>query len=120
MDFRIIQLEQEIAQNLKFNWNIEKMAEIAEVSPTHFIKLFKETTSETPIQFLRRLRLEKAKNLLEVKNSRISEIIHEVGIKDQSHFVRDFKKAFGETPTEYRQSHWDRIREEKAKAQKNG
>lgn len=113
MDYRIIQLEEKITQNLKLNWNIEKMAEIAEISKEHFQKIFKKSTNETPIQFLRRLRLEKAKELLETKNSRISEIMFEVGIRDQSHFVRDFKKIYGVVPNEYRQNYWERIRKER-------
>ena len=119
MDYRIIQLEEKITQNLKLDWNVEKMAEIAEVSKEHFQKIFKSSTQETPIQFLKRLRLEKAKELLETMNSRISEILYEVGIKDIAHFVRDFKEAYGFTPNKYRQDYWEKVRKERLKNQNN-
>lgn len=112
MEYRIFQLEEKISRNLKFDWTVEKMADVCELSTDHFHKLFKNTTNQTPIQYLRHLRLEAAKELLETTKKKVYEIIYEVGIKDQTHFVRDFKNAYGFKPNEYRQKHSDKIQAE--------
>ncbi|MCM3873745.1 MAG: helix-turn-helix transcriptional regulator [Pyrinomonadaceae bacterium] len=56
----------------------------------------------SPIQYLRSLRMERAKHLLESSFLSIKEIGHLVGLNDESHFVRDFKKAYGLSPKCYR------------------
>src|SRR4029434_1902328 len=53
-------------------------------------------------EYLSRVRIEKAKNLLLNPNLRISEIAYEVGFQSLTHFNRVFKKVAGESPTEYR------------------
>ena len=56
----------------------------------------------SPIKYLKLLRMEKAKHLLETTFLSVKEITYRVGINDDSHFVRDFKKAYGTAPTQYR------------------
>jgi Helix-turn-helix domain len=56
----------------------------------------------SPIRYLKQLRMEKAKHLLETSFLSVKEITFRVGINDDSHFVRDFKKAYGKAPTQYR------------------
>lgn len=116
MEYRVFRLNERILKDLKFNWTVEKMADSCELSKDQFHKLFRKETGQSPIQFLREKRLEKAKELLETRKSRIKEIIAEVGIHDQTHFVRDFKKAYGYTPNEYRQKYWDDIQAKKQMA----
>ena len=55
-----------------------------------------------PIQYLKVLRIERAKYLLETSFLSVKEITHIVGINDESHFVRDFKRIYGVPPTLYR------------------
>lgn len=55
-----------------------------------------------PIQYLKVLRIERAKHLLETSFLSIKEITHIIGLNDESHFVRDFKKIYGVPPTLYR------------------
>ena len=52
--------------------------------------------------YLKFLRMEKARHLLETSFLSVIEITRAVGVGDQSHFVRDFKKAHGAPPTLYR------------------
>jgi len=54
------------------------------------------------MQYLRLLRMERAKYLLETSFLSVKEITHSVGLNDESHFVRDFKKAYGAPPARYR------------------
>ena len=53
-------------------------------------------------EYVSRVRIENAKNLLLNPNLRISEIAYQVGFQSLTHFNRVFKKVAGESPTEYR------------------
>ena len=54
------------------------------------------------MSYLRSLRMERARGLLESSFLSVKEIAHEVGINEASHFVRDFKIIYGVTPTHHR------------------
>src|SRR5689334_12215924 len=101
MEYRVFKLKALISENLKFNWTLERMAELSNLSNEHFHTLFKKETGHPPIQFLRSMRLEKARELLETTNLRVKEITCRIGISDQTHFVRDFKVKYGFPPNEY-------------------
>ena len=55
-----------------------------------------------PIRYLRLLRMERAKDLLESSFLSVKEIAFQVGLNDESHFVRDFKSTYGYSPALYR------------------
>ena len=55
-----------------------------------------------PIRYLRQLRMEQAKHLLESSFLSVKEIAFQVGLNDESHFVRDFKSTYGYSPALYR------------------
>ena len=55
-----------------------------------------------PIKYLRLLRMERAKGLLESSFLSVKEIAFQVGLNDESHFVRDFKSTYGFSPAIYR------------------
>jgi hypothetical protein len=55
-----------------------------------------------PIRYLRLLRMERAKDLLESSFLSVKEIAFQVGLNDESHFVRDFKSTYGFSPALYR------------------
>jgi AraC family transcriptional regulator, activator of mtrCDE len=108
MDGRIFNLKEKLLNNLKHNWSIEEMAKIVGLSTSHFQRLFKSNTGITPATYLRDLRLEKARQLLETTFRNISEIRDETGMRHDNHFTHDFKKKFGVTPTEYRKQYWEK------------
>jgi AraC-like DNA-binding protein len=103
MDKRILSLKKQISANLQSQPSIEELALSVRLSSSHLLKLFKTEVGISPIQYLRHLRLEKAKELLEKDLKLVKEISWEIGINDVSHFVRDFKQRYGVTPTKYRQ-----------------
>lgn len=74
------------------------------LSPYYFSKLFKEETGENFIEYLTRLRINKAKLLLADKEKSMKEICAEVGYSDPNYFSRIFKKSVGVTPTEFREA----------------
>src|SRR5438552_19180218 len=78
-----------------------EIAESVRLSPTHLRRLFKTETDSSLAQYLRELRLDRAKQLLETTFLSIKEIGASVGLTDVSHFVRDFKQAYRLTPTAY-------------------
>jgi AraC-like DNA-binding protein len=64
--------------------------------------MFKKATGLNFTDYVSRIRVEKAKNLLLNRNLRVSEIAYEVGFQSLTHFNRVFKKVMGQSPTEYR------------------
>ena len=89
-------------ENLRRALTLEETAQVARLSPAYFCRVFKSTTTMTPTQYLRMLRIKKAQELLTVTLLSVKEIMLKVGIQDQSHFTRDFKAVTGLTPTQYR------------------
>lgn len=107
MDYRIGSLVEQILEDLSKPISVSVLSRSANVSIDYFYKLFKKHTGQSPNQFVRHHRLERAKELLETSNLRVKEIAAQVGIQDLSHFVRDFKSKYGYKPNEYRQLHWE-------------
>ncbi len=60
-------------------------------------------TGETPVELIRRIRLNKAAELIEKKFGNLSEIALEVGFNNPAYFSECFKKQFGVTPSQYQQ-----------------
>jgi YesN/AraC family two-component response regulator len=79
------------------------VAKSVNTSTFYFCKMFKKATGLNFTDYLSRIRIEKAKNLLLNPNLRISEIAYEVGFQSLTHFNRVFRKLAGQSPTEYRQ-----------------
>ncbi|QTF07713.1 AraC family transcriptional regulator [Brenneria izadpanahii] len=77
-----------------------ELANIATLSPWHFLRQFKKTVGMTPHAYLVHARLRKAKSLLLAGHS-ILTVSSLCGFSDQSHFNRHFKKALGITPGEF-------------------
>lgn len=72
------------------------------VSPIYLLKIFKESTGDTPIAYLNSHRLKIACSFLESTNQEVNDIAYAVGITNANYFARIFKKAYKMTPTEYR------------------
>ncbi len=82
--------------------SLGQVAKAVNTSTFYFCKMFKKVTGLNFTDYVSRVRLEKAKNLLLNPNLRISEIAYEVGFQSLTHFNRVFKKILGQSPTEYR------------------
>ena len=91
-----------ISANLDQPLNLDKLAEAAGFSPWYFHRIFSAITGETPQDYVRRLRLERAANLL-VKSPAlsISEVALQSGFSSPSNFARVFKAFFGVTARQY-------------------
>jgi AraC-like DNA-binding protein len=78
------------------------VAKAVNMSAFYFCKMFKKATGINFTDYLTRVRIERARNLLLNPNLRISEIGFEVGFQSLTHFNRVFKKIAGQSPTDYR------------------
>ncbi len=82
--------------------SLGQVAKAVNASTFYFCKLFKKSTGVNFIDYVSRLRISKAKNLLLNPNCLISEIAFEVGFQSLTHFNRVFKKLTGVSPSQYR------------------
>lgn len=73
------------------------------LSPMYISKIFKEETGDSPINYLIKLRLSKAKEALIEGESSIKDIAHSVGYSDAYHFSKLFKKYYGCPPSKFKQ-----------------
>lgn len=80
---------------------VEDMANHVSMSVSAFAHLFKATTGSAPYQYLKRLRLDRARALLVEENQAVNEACHAVGYGSVSHFITEFKRMYGETPRSY-------------------
>lgn len=105
MDPRVRQVIDLLSEDLGRNIDIEALAKSVNLSSSRLRHLFKDETGLTPAQYLKRLRLERARELIDGSFLRLKEVMPQVGISDESHFVRDFKKKHGLPPIKYRHRH---------------
>ncbi len=92
-----------ILENFMNDISLDDVSREVNVSPYYFSKLFKEESGENFIEYLTRLRIEKAKELLRDSSESIKEISLQVGYIDPNYFSRIFKKQTEMTPSEYRE-----------------
>jgi len=82
--------------------SLEALAGSVDLSPYHFVRVFREATGITPHQWLVRARLRCAAHLLATTRQPVTEIALDVGFEDLSNFIRSFKAEFGASPRRYR------------------
>jgi AraC-like DNA-binding protein/quercetin dioxygenase-like cupin family protein len=83
-------------------WSVKDLAELAGVSVPHFFRCFARVTGSSPIDWLRRERINHAKRQLTETRDRIRDIAERVGYNDAFYFSRDFRKLVGMSPRQYR------------------
>ncbi|CAH1190353.1 Protein-glutamate methylesterase/protein-glutamine glutaminase [Paenibacillus auburnensis] len=94
-------IEARYAENL----TVADIAAGVYLSPTYVRLLFKQETGETLFEYLTKVRIEKAKQLLGDPQNKFYEVCYAVGYTDPSHFSKLFKKITGFTPSAYREQH---------------
>ncbi len=104
---RIVQAKLFIDRNYQENIDAGEIADEACYSKFHFIRTFKSIYGKTPHQYLIAVRIEKAKELLEVESS-VTDACFSVGFDSLGSFVTLFKRRIGLTPSEYRRRKLER------------
>ena len=102
MDKRVETILQMMRDDVHGALSLTEFAQTVNLSVWRLSHIFKSEVGMPPIKYLRLLRMEKAKCLLETSFLSVKEIAHNVGLNDESHFVRDFKTTYGVPPALYR------------------
>lgn len=102
MDRRVQRIIQMIEEDIRANFALAELARTVNLSSSHLYHLFKLETGMAPTRYVKVLRMNKAKELLETTFMSVKEIVTLIGANDGSHFVRDFKRQYNMTPTQYR------------------
>ena len=89
-------------QHLDKPLRVASLGALANLSASHFTALFKEQTGLSPLEYLTRLRMHRACQLLDNTALSVKEVAMQLGYHDQFHFSRMFKAAHTVAPTQYR------------------
>ncbi|WP_311950904.1 AraC family transcriptional regulator [Halomonas piscis] len=84
--------------------SVEALARQASMSPSAFHQHFKQVTHVSPLQYLKRLRLIKAQQLLVQETRNVGQVAETVGYRSVSQFSRDYKRYFGTPPLKHRKA----------------
>jgi transcriptional regulator GlxA family with amidase domain len=90
-----------IAENLGERFTLDDLARQAGVSRFHFARLFRVSMGESPMAYLLKSRIERAKQMLLQDDRPVCEIAAALGFCDQSHLTRTFRRLTGLTPREF-------------------
>lgn len=69
------------------------------MSMSAFHSAFRQITLESPIQYIKKVRLNKAKELIQLEGKKVNDAARLVGYNSVSQFSREYKRHFNETPT---------------------
>jgi AraC family transcriptional regulator len=94
-----------IEANLHSNIETRDLSAVAQRSPAHFSRSFKQAVGESPHAYVIKRRLERACDLMATTSESLSQIALSVGFSDQSHLCRLFQRAFGQSPSTWRREH---------------
>ena len=107
-------------EDVRGELSLTEFAQSVNLSVWRLCHIFKSDVGMPPIRYLRLLRMERAKGLLESSFLSVKEIAFQVGVNDESHFVRDFKSTYGYSPALYRSRFRSNGAEEEHKGNGNG
>ena len=93
---------QYMKEHLSMPLSLEVLADQAELSTSHFVRMFKKKMGMAPIQYFNQLKIQKSCQYLYFTQSSIKVICQELGFDDPYYFSRLFKKCMGVSPYHYR------------------
>lgn len=82
-------------------FTVDRLANAMALSRRHLTRRLRDVADETPGKLIRRMRLQRAAQLLDQRAGTVSEIAHAVGFNSASHFARAFRQHIGVSPSEY-------------------
>jgi transcriptional regulator GlxA family with amidase domain len=101
-DALIAQCQEWVAMNYNVAAPVAAMMNIAGLPERSFVRRFSKATGMSPLEYVHRLRIEEAKQMLETTDAAIEAIAAEVGYQDASFFGPLFRRRVGLTPAQYR------------------
>lgn len=84
---------------------VNTLAEYLHVSRSTLTRKMKAITGQTPLDFIRSIKMQNACKMLQNPTTTISEIVNALGYSDRKYFTESFKEVYGMTPTEYHKTH---------------
>ena len=91
-----------IRTNISEKIQVEELSEKACMSRTSFYRAFKREFNLSPLDFILKEKIKKAKQILSESKTSISDVCYQLGFSDLNYFGRQFKKSEGISPTQYR------------------
>lgn len=91
-----------IEEHYADSFDIKRLASLAYLSSSHFRSVFREHVGLSPLDFLNRHRLDKARELLKTTDLNVSEIAYKVGFHDPGYFARMFRRIEKKSPLVFR------------------
>ena len=104
-DTRLQNVFQYILLNLEKEIKPGELAKLSHLSLSHFHALFQDMVGQTPMNYIKKMRINKAQKLLVMTNASVKEVAINLGFKNAYHFSREFSKELGMPPIEYRKVH---------------
>jgi len=101
---RLARVVEHIRNNLDTPLAVGTLSRLAEMSQSHFSKLFKLSTGLAPHQFVLQERINRSKELLRQDDAKIVDVALEVGFENQAHFTTVFGHLVGMTPRQFQRS----------------
>ncbi len=101
-DEPIKQAQEYIEKNTSEKLSVEELALRFAIGRRNFERRFKKATSNTPVEYMQRVKIEAAKKHLENSTRNINEVMYEVGYSDTKAFRTVFKKITGLSPIDYK------------------
>lgn len=95
---RVAKAMNKMHQSYADGLTVQNLAEEANMSVSAFHSAFRKVTLESPLQYLKKVRLNKAKELIQLEGRRVNDAAHSVGYTSTSQFSREFKRHFNMTP----------------------
>jgi len=93
---------QYVLERLDQKIGLEEVAEYLHLNASYFSRLFKKELGETFTEFITRMKMERAKEMLDQTSHSVGKICEMLGYENQSYFIKTFKTFTGVTPMEYR------------------
>jgi transcriptional regulator GlxA family with amidase domain len=91
-----------IRANIGEKIQVEQLSEKACMSRASFYRAFKREFNISPVEFILKEKIKKAKTLLTDSKTTISDVCYQLGFSDLNYFGRQFKKSEGISPSQYR------------------
>lgn len=101
----IRQAQEYLRDHLGSRTSVAELAGLARLSPSHFAALFRRATGTSVLRYQTRLRMSRARELLDTTDHPIAEIARTLGYADPFYFSRQFTRVHGVSPTAYRVQH---------------
>ena len=101
-DLRIGEAIRAIHENPAYKWTVSGLAGVANMSRSLFANKFKETFGETPLNYVKQCRIDRAKVLLTESVAPLEQIADQCGYTSQSAFIKAFSTSIGYSPGRWR------------------